>query len=96
MKPKLRVVQPNEYPPDEERPFNGKRLQQVRQLRRLSVADLASDLEVLPMEIELYESGNQQPTGEMEFAISQRLDFPEAFFHREDPPPFGRGSLDWH
>lgn len=87
----MRVIQKGEY-----RPFNGKRLQQARQINRLTVEDLVKDMDVLPMEITNYENSDAQPDEELQNDLSMRLGFPVAFFHLEDPPYFPMGSLAWH
>lgn len=81
---------------DEQPPFNGKRLQQARELRGLTVEQLAEDMDLLPFEINLYEIGGQQPDSELEADLAMRLGFPITFFYRGDPPELGPTTLDWH
>jgi ribosome-binding protein aMBF1 (putative translation factor) len=77
-------------------PFNGKRLQQARELAGMTRADLANSTAQLEQFITLLEDTDLQPEADLTEALAHLLGFPPAFFFREDPPAFGRGSLDWH
>ena len=76
--------------------FCGERLRQARQLRGLSLDDLAKTLGIsrrLLVEIEI---GFVEPKEEMADRLSLAVDFPAAFFFQEPPPDFPLGSLLLH
>src|SRR5713101_4175035 len=73
--------------------INGYRIRQVRELARLTQAELAEAVEITQSTIAQIESGRFLPSDSLIEAIASRLGFPVSFFQREDPPNFPLGSL---
>lgn len=66
--------------------FSGARLRQARQARGLFGTDLARMVGVKSQSISAYEKDKATPSPQVMEALSQRLDFPTAFFTREPLP----------
>lgn len=58
----------------------GKRLKQIRTLRRLSQTDVARKLELSFQQIQKYEVGSNRVAASRLFELSQILDVPPAYF----------------
>jgi len=58
----------------------GKKLKQIRTLRRLSQTDVARKLELSFQQIQKYEVGSNRVAASRLFELSQILDVPPAFF----------------
>ncbi len=70
-------------------PFNGKRLQQARRRRGFSRRHLAHDTGIAERTLGYNESGKHPPTKQHLERIARVLDFPTAFFFRDDPELIG-------
>lgn len=68
--------------------FNGKRLQQAREINCATRDKLADMLNQLPAYIKLLETTDEQPGPELVEDLAMALAFPTAFFFRPDPPEF--------
>ncbi len=79
-------------------PFNGERSQMAREVRGLSLAELATQLACEPSALEAIEQGAMIPERTLQCAIADATQFPLAFFYQLDPPRFNTGfcSLDLH
>lgn len=67
--------------------FNSKRLKQARRRRGLTRRDLARKTGIAERTLGYNESGAHPPSAEHLQVLSQVLDFPVAFFLRDDPEP---------
>jgi len=71
----------------------GYRLRQVRDLRRLTQAQLARDLGIHQSAIAKIEQGSFEPSDDLLERIALQTGFPKSFFNSEDTVDFPEGSL---
>lgn len=76
----------------------GKRLKQIRTLRRMSQTDVAKRLDLSFQQIQKYEIGSNRIAASRLFELSRILDVPTSYFFEglaeTDPAPRGDRGLD--
>jgi len=76
----------------------GKRLKQIRTLRRMSQTDVAKRLQLSFQQIQKYEIGSNRIAASRLFELSRILDVPTSYFFEgivdADPAPRGDNGLD--
>lgn len=65
-------------------PFNGKRLEEARRFRKLSISDLANQIEISKQMVSKYERGEAVPSAKNYQKLVFFLKFPLSFFQQED------------
>ena len=65
-------------------PFNGERLKEARRFRKLSISDLAEQIEVSKQMISKYERGESVPSAKNYQKLVLLLKFPLSFFQQKD------------
>jgi Zn-dependent peptidase ImmA (M78 family)/transcriptional regulator with XRE-family HTH domain len=77
----------------QQRPVNGRRVKQARELRALTQGALADAIGVDQTMIAHIERATKQPSADVLEGLTTELNFPKNFFYQESSPEFPRGSL---
>lgn len=72
--------------PNYTKPFNPKKLKEIRELRKLNRTQLADILELSRQAISYYEGGSRVPKSEVILKLSNKLNVPYEFFFSEPLP----------
>lgn len=75
--------------------FNGARLRQAREFRGLTLGETAVLADVTRQAISLFENNRKPPGADTLCELSRALQFPTAFFLRNDAPPELQGPLNY-